>query len=387
VVVDACLQAFHSWGYGMVATPMLEPLDTVAAGVGAERQNQLFRFMDADGSLLALVGERTVSVARVVATQLRDAPLPLRLCYAGPVVRNQPLLGGRRRETQQAGCELIGRRDLDADAECVALAARALAAAGLPDVQIDVGHADFFPALLEGSGLAPEDQQRVLTALSERDLVAVERVLEETPLRSAERALLLGFPALRGGRELLDVAAAGLRASRVLKVLDDLGRLWSLLEAHGVIGSVALDLGAVPDWDYYTGPTFELFSGGLGFPLGSGGRYDTLLRRFGVDLPATGFVLQVDRCHDAVERATPPAELAAPVRIAYGQDQAAQAITVAGRLRAAGLAASCDLFVDDGPGIPDPRVLVEQSGIRWLEGGRWRPGTLDEAIQALTENR
>src|SRR5579859_3595181 len=118
-LTDRFVETFEAWGYGFLVTPLVEPLDTIAAGVGGARQSALFRFMDADGSLLALVGERTVSVARVVATQLRDGPYPLRLCYAGPVLRNQPPLGGRRRENLQAGCELIGAGCIAADAECV----------------------------------------------------------------------------------------------------------------------------------------------------------------------------------------------------------------------------------------------------------------------------
>ncbi len=103
-VTEAFVDSFASWGYEYLATPLVEPLETVAAGVGGGLQAQLFRFMDADGSLLALVGERTVSVARVVATQLQGSPSPLRLCYAGPVLFNRAPLGGRRRETMQAGC-------------------------------------------------------------------------------------------------------------------------------------------------------------------------------------------------------------------------------------------------------------------------------------------
>jgi len=77
-----------------MVTPVIEPLETIAAGVGGAQQSALFRFMDSDGSLLALVGERTVSVARVVATQLHGGPFPLRLCYAGSVLRNQALNAG-----------------------------------------------------------------------------------------------------------------------------------------------------------------------------------------------------------------------------------------------------------------------------------------------------
>jgi ATP phosphoribosyltransferase regulatory subunit len=298
----ALVATFESAGFDLIDTPIAEYADTVDRGLGGEAPDQLFRFMDADGRLLALVGERTVSVARTVATQLRRGPFPMRLCYAGPVMRNRALLGGRRREAMQAGCELVGDAELSADAECMAVAMAALDSAGVPGIQVDVGHAGFLPALLAGAGLDTTATLAVRAALAGRDLVGVEALLAGTPAGAAEHALLLRFPALRGGPELLDQARRGLEAEGPLRALDELAQLWELLRARGLHDRVQLDLGAVRDWNYYTGPTFELFSGDLGFPLGSGGRYDTLLERFGLAQPSTGFVVHVDRCHDAVAR-------------------------------------------------------------------------------------
>jgi len=385
-VSDAFLDSFEAWGYGLLATPVVEPLDTVAAGISANRQTSLFRFMDADGSLLALVGERTVSVARVVATQLREGPFPLRLCYSGPVLRNQALLGGRRRETLQAGCELLGSATLAADAECVALAAHALENAGLSEVQIDVGHADFLPGLLEGAGLDDPTRERVLQALQDRDLVAVEEALEGTEVGEVERSLLLRFPALRGGREILDVAAQGLRAERPRRALDELRRLWDLLAAHGLNGGVLhLDLGAVRDWDYYTGPTFELFTRDLGFPLGAGGRYDQLLSRFGFPLPATGFVISVDRCCDALMRRAEAGFAAqAPIHVAWAGGHGEVAVALAQRLRDRGLSVATDLdaSADAASGV---HVHVDQNGrARWRQGASWCTGSVDDAVEALS---
>lgn len=383
-VSDAFLDAFAAWGYGLVATPVVEPLDTVAAGIGAGRQASLFRFMDADGSLLALVGERTVSVARVVATQLREGPFPLRLCYAGPVLRNQALLGGRRRETLQAGCELIGNAGLAADAECVALSARALESAGLGGVQIDVGHADFLPGLLEGAGLDDATRERVLQALQDRDLVAVEEALEGTEVGEAERSLLLRFPALRGGREILDAAAQGLRAERPVRALDELRRLWDLLAAHGLNGGVLhLDLGAVRDWDYYTGPIFELFTRDLGFPLGAGGRYDSLLARFGEPLPATGFVIYVDRCCDALLRRESRFDAPAPLRVAYADGQGRAAMALAQRLRECGVAVAADLDPSQAPGPGVHAYVDSNTSVRWHDGATWQTGSVAQAVDAL----
>ena len=297
------------WGYRFVVTPTLESVDALALGLGPEQQRRLFKFADADGSLIALVGEKTIPVARLAAGQLRSAPLPLRLCYAASVVSND---GGRfanRRETHQVGAELVGAAGPAADAEVIALAVRCLDAAGLKRYQVDVGHSEFFHGLLAGLKLPAAIESGVREALAARDFVALERLLETTPLRSAERELLLRFPALRGGREILDAAGRLVANRRSERALADLARVEELLREHGLGGQVNLDLGAIRDFDYYTGVIFEGYGADLGRPLAVGGRYDRLLERFGRPAPATGFVVHLDLVAEAIARAGGPPDL------------------------------------------------------------------------------
>ena len=208
--------------------------------------------------------------------------------------------------------------------------------------------------------------------------MSVEASLEGTDVADAERRLLLAFPTLRGGREILDTAASGLRGERPLRALRELARLWDLLEAHAITDRVHLDLGAVRDWDYYTGPTFEVFSEDSGFPLGSGGRYDRLLGRFGDALPATGFVLHVDRCHDSAGRRDGVASGRPVLRVSWDGDSESIALDVARRLRARGVACVCDLTPGEGGG-----VTVSATGARWTEDGRNESGSIDAAVDAL----
>jgi ATP phosphoribosyltransferase regulatory subunit len=58
---------------------------------------------------------------------------------------------------------------------------------------------------------------------------------------------------------------------------------------------VILDLGLIGRHNYYTGAVFEVYAAGLGFTVANGGRYDNLLKRFGQDLPATGFAIYLER--------------------------------------------------------------------------------------------
>jgi ATP phosphoribosyltransferase regulatory subunit len=189
-----------------------------------------------------------------------------------------------------------------ADAEVIALAARCLRAAGLEGWQVDVGHAEFFLGLLEGIEAEHEVKQSIHAILAARDFVALERFLEQTPLRSAEQELLLRFPGLRGGPEILDAAANLVGTRRSARALEELATVHRLLQAYDLGDALRLDLGAIRDFEYYTGVILEAYQDALGRPLVQGGRYDKLLARFGRPAPATGFVLNLDLVGDALRR-------------------------------------------------------------------------------------
>src|SRR5260370_162754 len=182
----------------------------------------------------ARVGERTLHVARLVAGKLRSTALPRRLCYAGAVLSADEGRFHQRRETYQVGAELVGAPGPVADAEVIALAARCLEAAGLRRYQVDVGHAEFFQGIMDPVRLPAAVKAGVRSALAARDFVPREDLLAPTPLRSAEHSLLLRFPALRGGPEILEAALGLVRNLRSQQALSELARVRELLVAHGL---------------------------------------------------------------------------------------------------------------------------------------------------------
>jgi ATP phosphoribosyltransferase regulatory subunit len=331
------------WGYRHIITPLVEHLDVLELGLGLEQRRRLFKFTDARGDVLALVGERTVPVARVVAGKLRSAKLPLRLCYAGPVLSTDEERFQQRRETYQVGAELIGAPGPVADAEVIALAARCLEAAGIRRYQIDVGHAEFFHGIMDAVKLPPDVKADVRAALAARDFVALESLLERTPLRSAEHELLLRFPALRGGPEILQAAGGLVRNKRSEMALEELSQVRELLITHGLGEVVNLDLGALRDFDYYTGVIFEGFGPELGRPVAQGGRYDRLLERFGRAAPATGFMVQLDLVSEMLTHASrPPALPRLDAAVAWTAPGMGTAVRLGSTLRLFGMRAVVD---------------------------------------------
>src|SRR5439155_16243697 len=172
---ESLLGEMRRWGYRHVITPLVESMDVLDVGLGIEQRRRLFKFTDARGDVVAMVGERTVPIARLVAGPLRAAALPLRLCYAGPVLAAGTGALSGRRETYQAGAELIGAAGPAADAEVIALAVRCLDVAGLSHYQVDVGHSEFFLGVLEGLEVAEEVKAAIRAALAARDVVALEK--------------------------------------------------------------------------------------------------------------------------------------------------------------------------------------------------------------------
>ena len=373
---DRMLHTFRAWGYELLETPAVELLSTLELGVGPERLRRLFKFSDGDGRMLAMVGERTVPVARLAAGQLRQAALPLRLCYLGPTFEGHPAPGSGR-QAFQAGAELIGAHGAPADAEVVAMAITALEACGLEEFQVEVGHVGFFGGLM--ARLAPDQRARVLDALTGRDLVALEQALAETDLRAAEQELLLRFPALRGDPEILTAAVKLVDNPASELAVNELQEVHHLLEAHGVAARVNLDLGAVRDFDYYTGIIFEVFSPALGAPLATGGRYDGLLERFGRACPATGLVVFVDRVQGVLSEVSAQA-LPDGALVGFA-GEASAAVQLAAELRRGGSRVVMEVEpTDEGDLLRRAtvlgftRVVFCEAGKRWLlEAGGRRP--------------
>src|SRR5579883_2334132 len=309
-VIDRVLDRMRRWGYREVTTPTLEYLDVLVRGEGAAVGGRLFKLVDRDGELLALRPEMTTPVARLVATRLRAAPLPLRLAYAGPVFRWREAGSGRLREFPQVGGELVGAGTLEADAEIVTLAVEALRATGVGQSSVSLGHVGFL-RLLEAHG-APPPRVRAVLALP----------------------TLQGPRALEEARRLADTP-------ELLAVVEDLAALERMLRAYGVWDTVTLDLGIIRDFDYYTGIVFEGHTTALGVPLLGGGRYDRLLERFGVPLPATGFAVRVERVLSAGEE---PADAWAPdAVVAFDNGSREAALACAKQLRERGLVVAVEV--------------------------------------------
>ena len=113
---------FECWGYSRVIPPTFGYYETFATEASPQLQEEMYRFFDREGHVLALRPDMTVPTARLVGTRLYDQTLPFRFYYIGSVFRYEEPQAGRQREFTQAGVELIGASTPEADAEVLAVA-------------------------------------------------------------------------------------------------------------------------------------------------------------------------------------------------------------------------------------------------------------------------
>ena len=292
-MTDRVRAVFERAGYGEVYTPALE-YETTFARADMPATRPAYRMFDEQGNVFVLRSDMTIPIARVVATRYAHAPPPLRFCYFAHAYRGVRPQRGQSREFLQAGVELIGAPGPDGTAEALSILCAALDAAGLRNYRVGLGHASLYPTLLDALEVSPEHHEPLLGHLARGDFVALEAHVDSLALDAERAQLLLRAPQTRGGPDMLDGlqpplddAVAGLRELRVLL-------------APEVAGRVIFDLGLVRSIGYYTGAVFQVYDPAHGVPIGSGGRYDELLGRFGRPLPAVGFALNVERVHIAL---------------------------------------------------------------------------------------
>ena len=340
------MQLFNRYGYEEVVTPTLEYLETLTMGSGRSLEPHMFKMFDRNNRTLALHHEMTTPIARLVSSRLKDAPMPLKLSYNTSVFRYEQTLPGRQCEFYQAGVELLGASSTSADAEIIALAVEALRSTGLDEFEVCLGQVEFANGLLDQCALDPDTQSEFKSALETHNIVELERIVEALSLSKDSSSTLKQLPYLHGGKEILSKAEEMIGNERSRRALENLNEIYRLLESYDAADKVKFDLGLIRDFNYYTGMVFEAYAPGLGYSLAGGGRYDHMLKDFGMACPATGFALGIERLLIARKRQGLVEDARVrDVYIGYADGRINDAIECAKRLRAEGRTAELALSV------------------------------------------
>lgn len=288
-IVEKLIRHVSRHGYERVKPPLIEFEDSLLAGPGGQVSDQTFRLMDPISQrMMGLRADMTPQVARVAISRLAQEPRPLRLCYAGEVLRVRGSQLRPERQFTQVGVELIGSSAPRADAEAVFLAADALLALGVEELSVDLSLPTLVGRVFDALELPDSTQQDLRAALDRKDSAAVQQAA------GAHAELFDGL-----------LRASGL-AEEALKRIENLplpaevrGEVKRLAQVIGKVRAMNPDLVMTVDcvdhrgFEYQTGLSFTLFASGVRGELGRGGRYDAPRGELEGE-PAIGFTLFMD---------------------------------------------------------------------------------------------
>jgi ATP phosphoribosyltransferase regulatory subunit len=365
------MESFRVRGFSPLETPTLEYYDVFDGIPGGLDQTEMYKLFDSDGRILVMRPDLTIPMARVTATRLAGAVFPLRFCYRGQVFRTRQNFGGMRHEWTQCGVEIIGGDPGRADLDCLEAAVSVLLESGASRPKLELGQADFFKGLAEELSLDEAETELIRGYIEKKSFGNVQGYLKnrEKPLKPSGMEALMDLPWLFGGPEVLKKARVHTRHPKAAAALDQLEALYAALRRMGLGEYLSFDLGMVHQLGYYTGIIFRGYVKGAGDCVLSGGRYDRLLDRFGMDKKAVGFGVNVDLLTQAVSEIEKKDRMA-PRYLLWSDWEGSEAVyALAGAMRKRGCPAEIGLSRDlnetmsYAAGRRIPYVLI------WKEGG------------------
>ena len=287
------------YGYKEIITPVVESYKLLSAKAGDEVRSRMFAFKDLGDRDVALRPEFTASVARLVATSMRNEPRPFRLFSVGTIYRYDEPQKGRYREFWQSNFELMGSNRPEADAEILMLTNGLLEKIGLKNHAFKIGHVGVLRGIFSQENVDESTQSTVMQLMDKKQYDDALETVQKA--RVSERCLkvLRRLVELKGDK-IFDVT------DKIEKCIKDyemavaatrnLREILKLARQGGCNAAMTVEAGFERGLEYYTGMIFEVYVPDLNIALGGGGRYDRLIELFGgAPTPAVGVAHGLDR--------------------------------------------------------------------------------------------
>jgi ATP phosphoribosyltransferase regulatory subunit len=331
------LDLFRAWGYELIIPPFIEYLESLLTGTGRDLELQTFKLTDQlSGRLMGIRADITPQAARLDAHQLRRDE-PTRLCYLGTVLHSRPDGFAGSRSPLQLGAELYGHAGVESDVEIVCLMMETLAAAGVGDVYLDLGHVGVYRGLARAAGLDAAQETTLFDALQRKAEPEIEALVRELRVSEPLAGMFRALAELNGGAEVCARAREQLAGgpADVLAAIDYVETVGRELERRLPGVPVHVDLAELRAYHYQTGIVFAAFVPGEGEEIARGGRYDNIGREFGRARPATGFSADLKTMLRVAGSAVPadaPPRLFAPAIVDAGLEAAIAELRAQGRV-------------------------------------------------------
>ena len=338
------------YGFDEVITPLVEHYELLAAKSGEEIKARMYIFEDLGGRKVALRPEFTASIARLMATTLRNEPKPLRLFSSGTLYRYDEPQFGRYREFWQSNFEIFGTNRPEADVEILALTNSLLQMTGLRNYWFKIGHVGILRGLLSEEGVRDEQQNSVMQLLDAKRWDEALELAKDFGVSTKGIAVMkevFGAKGKDASKVLTQVKKKLKEYAGAVEAAENLEQIVDLCRESGVRFDMIIDAGFARGLEYYTGMIFEPLIPEMEISLGGGGRYDKLIELFGGEpTPAIGVAHGLDRIALAIDKQNIVPEFSKQIVavIPISDEAISKALLIALQLREKGVAVDLEIM-------------------------------------------
>jgi ATP phosphoribosyltransferase regulatory subunit len=293
---------FAAAGYDLVLPPIAEYADSLLTGTGQDLAADTCLFIDQEsGRQMGVRADMTPQIARIAASRIKPkVNQPVRLCYAGEVLKARHNKATGSRSPYQLGVELFNMPHVAGDQEVLLLMLEAMEALGLAPVTLSLGHAGLIKALMAATDLDEQQKAILLDILHRKARPEYEQWLHDhlTVIPYTLQAFFTDWLLLSGDADrTLEQAQALLRdMPELLAMMENLSQAIVLIRGAMPDVSLFVDLAEIRGYQYHTGmifSTYVLNEHSQPLPVAQGGRYDGMGEEFGAQMSATGFSLDL----------------------------------------------------------------------------------------------
>lgn len=363
-VIKNLIDLFENYGYSSLETPIVERYDVLSskfgAGEGTDVMKEIFKLTDQGKRKLGLRFDLTVPFARYIAMN-PNLKMPFKRYQIGEVFRDGPIKLGRYREFWQCDVDVVGSKNMLADAELVKLALDFFSKIGL-DAYIEINNRKVLQSLILSLGFVKKDLKKIMISLDKLNKIGVVSVKKElskfSSKKDADRLInLLNSKSLNKLDSLI-------KDEKGKEGLNELKEVFSYFSKND---NVKLNLSLTRGFGYYTGTVFEGFlkKSKITSSVCGGGRYDDMIGKYvgRGDYPAVGISFGLDVISEAMKLSKKNVEKTKTKVYVIPINTTKKSIKILDKLRKSGINSDIDIV---GRGISKNLDYANKLGIPYV---------------------
>ena len=289
ILINDILECFEQHQYTFILPPLIEFKENLSNS--HETEKNTFRMIDPfSDEMVAVRSDITTQIARIITSRFQTIHFPIKLCYAGSVVRMKGEGTNASRELVQSGIELVGSKDDHAEVEVIMIILSALKKIGYENIILDFTVPCFFSLLMEEMELRQNEREILLYALDKKDIALLKRISKEKSndffkfieeSSNLEKILMFDLP------DKVKIMCKKLQET--LKIIE------KNTSNNYPNCLISLDLLEASKFNYHTDIGFSIFIKGINGEVARGGNYEITQEKNNKKITATGATLYINQ--------------------------------------------------------------------------------------------